>query len=130
MSLVLDTNILFELERDDKGVISAVAELKAKHPGRICITSLNYCEVYHGALDRGERSRRETLDYLDSFGLLNTTRGSAIRLAELRKSQKAKGAEVPVMDLLIASIVIDRGMTLVTRDKHFEGVEGLKVVVV
>lgn len=130
MTLVLDTNVVFDLESQSRETVSKLEELARQHPGRPYITSLTYFEAYYGALDKGARGRQIMLEHLDSFGLLNTTRGSAIKLAELRKSQREKGREAQLADLLIASIVIDRGMTLVTRDRHFEGIEGLKVVVV
>jgi len=46
----------------------------------------------------------------------------------LRQRLKKKGRPIPENDIWIAAAAKAHGMTLVTRDGHFENVEGLKTV--
>ncbi len=130
MELLLDTSILLALEKGDQEALAKLNSLRASPADALSIASPTYSEFYSGVLAKKPAAREAALEYLDSFELLNTGRGSSIILAGLRYRAKSSGRNLPIMDLMIASIAIDRGMTLVTRDRHFEGIEGLEVVVV
>jgi tRNA(fMet)-specific endonuclease VapC len=128
MNLVLDTNVVLDLENGDRPTISQLSEMRS-FSGELSVTAMTYYEVYYGVLKRGESRRNTTVKNLDSYELLNTSRESSMKLAEIRKSCADDGRHIPVMDMLIASIVMAHGATLVTRDKHFKEIEGLNVVV-
>ena len=129
MTLAIDSSVLIDFEKDDKQTVKEIKRLSATF-GSLAIPSPAYSEVYFGCLNKREYLKSKMLDFLNSFEFLNTTKESSIKLAELRKISIETGKQTPLMDLLIASIVIANGATLLTHDKDFEKIKGLDVVVI
>jgi tRNA(fMet)-specific endonuclease VapC len=48
--------------------------------------------------------------------------------ARIRDDLRKKGRPIPVNDLWIAALGMENRMPVVTRDQHFQGIEGLEVV--
>ena len=128
MTLVLDTNILIELYRGNKKVIEIIKGLISMHPENPAITFANFSEFYLGMLGKREIERERALLFLGKFTLLNTARESSKIFSELKYALGKEGKAVPDMDILIASLVLERGMTLLTMDKHFERIEKLNSI--
>ena len=85
-------------------------------------------EVYVGAArlrgKAGVTDAREDLDWAEPLELSDDAAAEAALIdAELH----AKGNPIGAMDTLIAGMVRENGGTLVTRDNHFEHVNGLNV---
>jgi Predicted nucleic acid-binding protein, contains PIN domain len=127
MTLILDTTILVELESGNSSVIEHLKRSRLKHPDDLAITFATFSEFYYGALNRSKNKQNETLEWLRTFKLLNTTENSARLFAEIKRSLESNGAMIPLFDILIASIVIDNGATLATTDPHFKNVKGLSI---
>ena len=127
MALVFDTSVLLDLERGNKETIEKIKQLRPEHPENICMTTINYSEFYYGCLRKSKENREKVLTKLDKFKLLNTTKSSSKIFAELKCECEERGKSVPLLDLLIASIVIDNNMTLVTKDKHFSDISTLRL---
>ncbi len=65
---------------------------------------------------------------LENIDILPFSFNSAKIAAEVESRLREKGLEINLIDILIASIAIEHGLRLVTRDKHFSRIEGLEVV--
>jgi len=128
MILLLDTNIVVELAKEREDIISRIQELMEGLPSKLHISSPTYSETYYGCLNKGKQAREAILQYLDSFELMNTSRESSIIFAQLRDHFQKTGKNIPPMDLLIASIVMANGATLVSKDKHFKQIGGLDLI--
>ncbi|MDO8741285.1 MAG: PIN domain-containing protein [Candidatus Woesearchaeota archaeon] len=126
MAFVLDSNIYIELERKNKKIIDELSKLK--EPEIVCITAPSYSEVYYGLLAGKKSESKKELDNLNSFYLLNTTANSSRLFSEIKYGLEKSGKMIPLFDILIASIAIDNGMTLLTTDEHFEQIPGLKII--
>ena len=129
LSFVVDTNVLIEIEKNNKKILSKLEELGTAK-GDICITSPTYAEFYFGLLKiSGERFSQEK-ERLDKYKLLNTSKNSSKLLAEIKHNLSKTGVIIPIFDLFIASIAMDSRMPLVTLDFHFKRISHLNVILI
>jgi tRNA(fMet)-specific endonuclease VapC len=59
--------------------------------------------------------------------ILTIKESTATAYAKIRLTLKKKGKPIPENDLWIASICIEHNIPLISNDKHFENIEGLKL---
>ncbi len=62
-----------------------------------------------------------------TVSLLNTSGETADVFAGLKAKLRAKGLPIPENDLWIAALCVETGSTLVTFDRHFASVDGLRL---
>ena len=124
--LVLDTNVLIEMERKDSRVIEKLARLWKNFPGNLFITSAVYAEFLFGFLKIGKEQAVEK--YLHGLEVLNFDLKSAKIFAIMKKSMEDSGRIIPIFDLVTACIVSSNNATLITFDRHFEGIPNLKTI--
>ena len=129
MNYVLDTGVLIELERKNKQIITYLEKLNSAD-SNLFITIPTLREYYYGIVNKSEKNKNKALDWLEEYGLLNLTPHSAVLFCELRNCLKNAGIEIPISDIMIASIAIENNMALVTNDFHFKRIPGLKTAVV
>jgi tRNA(fMet)-specific endonuclease VapC len=65
---------------------------------------------------------------LPLFIVLPVVRETAERYAEIRHELKAAGTPIPTNDLWIAALARHHRMRLVTRDRHFRAIHGLRIL--
>jgi len=124
--IVLDNNVLVEIERGNKELINKILNLGEDNPENPAITSAVYAEFLFGFLVTGKE--KEVEKYLKGFEMIDFDKNSARKFAELKMELDNKGTPIPIFDLVTASCVMIRNATLVSFDKHFEKVPGLKVI--
>jgi tRNA(fMet)-specific endonuclease VapC len=123
----LDTSVLVALIRKDQAAIDGLTA-EAERGGTVSTTVVNLCELYSGAY--GSKNPQEELakvqDLVSDLGLLELDAGAAKRYGELVNDATLRRAPIGDFDLIIASIALEQGETLVTRNvKHFSRVPGL-----
>ncbi|MBI4146381.1 type II toxin-antitoxin system VapC family toxin [Candidatus Woesearchaeota archaeon] len=128
--IVLDTSVLIELERGNTVVKKIVQDLFEEHESFPCIAFPTFAEFLFGFLVKYPNEVQSALVNLQQYELLNTSSDSARLFAELRYLLQKRGVQLKPFDLLIAAITMDHGMMLVTCDKQFKDVPGLKVVLI
>lgn len=126
--LVLDTNILIELDAGNESIRTAVEKIKGRFPHGAAITFATFSEYWYGVLNKPKSFQDGTLEWLRSFVLLNSSERSSRLFADLKSTQKGFGKNVPLFDLLIASVVLDNSATLLSTDPHFQDIKGLPVI--
>lgn len=126
--LALDTGILIEIEKGNKKLISAIISIKEKHPQNLAITSHVYAEFYFGILNYKKEKKDNIMKRINAFEIIDFNKESAKIFAELKQYMESKGKPLPIFDLLIASGIIQKKATLLTRDKHFKDIPGLNAV--
>lgn len=127
--LILDTNILIELAGHDTVMINFLRDMLTKYPSKPYITAPSYSEFLYGYLKKDIKKQEIAKDFLEQYKILNTSKRSATILANIKYQLENKGKMMPIFDVLIASIVIDKSGTLVTMDEHFKNIDGLKVII-
>ncbi len=124
--ILLDTDVLIEIERNNEEVITKLSEVRAKYPGEVGITSAVYSEILFGYL----KKNKQISPGFDSLEIVDFDKDSAKIFAVKKKELEQKGTPIPLFDLLTASCTLAHEATLVTSDSHFKEVKGLKVIFV
>lgn len=96
----------------------------------ICIPSIVVGELYYGAQKSGKR--QANMVRVDRFAeinvILNCDEVTARHYGQIKNQLKENGRLIPENDIWIAAIALQYELTLVTRDKHFDAVADLEVV--
>jgi tRNA(fMet)-specific endonuclease VapC len=123
--LILDTNAFSALADGD-------AELREVLRGHrdLAVPAIVLGEFEFGASQSRSRARYEQwLEFnLPLFTVLAVERETARAYARVRQELKAAGMPIPVNDVWIAALARQHHLPLVTRDRHFHSVSGLRVV--
>jgi tRNA(fMet)-specific endonuclease VapC len=126
VNYILDTNTcIYALKRQGR----VVERLRQHSPDDIAATIITVAELWFGARKsvRPEATRREVDAFLEPLELLPFDRGAAEAYAQLRFVLEHDGRPIGERDLLIASIAVARGLTVVTHNlSEFGRVPGLK----
>ena len=122
---LLDTNAASGLL---KGQPDVVARLKATSPEQVCLSVVTEAELLFGVANRPDARRlRATLDeFLAAMDVLPWTSTTARRYATLRAELLLRGKPLAPLDLMIAAHASEHDMTLVTKDRAFRQVPGLR----
>lgn len=129
MTLVFDTSILIDLQKGKTKTISKIKDLTKIYFGIPLITFINYFEFVFGLNLKPPKNLNESIELIEEFDVLQTTKKTAHILSKLKIKYDKLGKKIPLADLLIASIVMENKMTLVTRDNHFEVIEELDKII-
>ena len=128
LKYMLDTNIvIYVIKRRPIEVL----ETFNRHAEQLCISSITFAELIHGAEKSGcpEHNLRQVEDFVSRLEVLAYGRKAAAHYGDIRADLERKGRPIGVNDLHIAGHARSEGMTLVSNNlREFERVEGLRVV--
>lgn len=126
MRFVLDTNTcIYALKLRGR----VVDRLREHTPDDLSLTIVTVAELWFGALksSRPIPTRREVDAFLAPFTVLPFDREAAEAYARSRLALQRAGRPIGERDLLIASIALSRGLTVVTHNvSEFGRVPGLR----
>lgn len=128
--ITLDTSILISLEHRDNKVIKRILELSEEYGEDFYITFINLFEFLLGLKIKKVKKKEEAISFLRNFPILNSTKLTSKIMADLKFKYDKKGMEIPLADLIIASIAIENDMLLVTQDKDFKKIKELKKIII
>jgi len=123
---LLDTNVVIALLEGETVVQDQLAQAD-----EVFVSSIALGELYFGSKKSG---RNETnLARVDELArdsvVLGCDTDTARRYGEVKNALRLKGRPIPENDIWIASIALQHGLTLITRDGHFNEIDGLTVQV-
>lgn len=121
--MILDTNALSALAEGDPAI-----EPILRQAMQIGIPVVVLGEYRFGiAQSRNRSSYERWLDeYLGRFRVLDVTDETSQRYAEVRLELKKAGKPIPANDLWIAALCRQHRLPILSRDGHFDAVQGLK----
>lgn len=121
---LLDSNIVIDIFRGDQRTISRINQVK-----QIRIPVIVIGELYFGAHKSNQTPKRlQELAQLEELGtILNVTKSTARIYGELKDQLRTKGKPIPENDIWIASIAKEHNLTLLTKDVHFENIDGILI---
>lgn len=126
MRFVLDTNTcIYALKLEGR----VVERMRQHSPDELAATIITVAELWFGAHKsaRQAAARREIDGFLEPFEVLPFDREAAEAYARSRLALERIGRPIGERDLLIASIALSRGLTVVTHNmSEFARVPGLK----
>jgi tRNA(fMet)-specific endonuclease VapC len=121
---LLDTNIIIALFASDAAVKTRLAEVD-----EVFVCSIAIGELCFGA--RRSARVQDNLARVDDFASSNVVLAcdteTAHRYGEIKELLRARGRPIPENDIWMAAIALQHDLILVTRDAHFEAVDGLRL---
>ena len=123
---VLDTDTCIELLRGNRRVI----EKRAADGDEVVTTWINAAELHYGAAkSRDPQANRALVDeFLDSLAILGLDQLGARVFGEAKATIERTGVRLPDADLLIGSIALSHGATVVSGNQaHLGRIPGLAV---
>ena len=122
---MLDTNTVSDLMKEDKPVC---ARTEATPMESLCISAITLGELRFGIAKRKARKLERVLEeFLKRVDVLPWDRRVAEKYGVLRASLESGGCRLGNLDMLIAAHALGAGAVLVTSDRAFSQVSGLKV---
>jgi len=120
---LLDTNILIALFANDKKVLNKVNEAFETF-----IPSIVIGELYYGAFNSTKKD--VNVEKVDNFRteakIVSCDDTTAKFYGQIKAQLKKKGTPIPENDIWISALAFQYGLTLVTRDAHFDRIDGIK----
>jgi tRNA(fMet)-specific endonuclease VapC len=124
--VLLDTNAYTALLRGDEKVLSAIGAAES-----VGVSTIVLGELFAGF--RGGNRLKENRQVLDRFldrphvALLPVGLETADVFGVVKQQLKAAGSPIPINDVWIAAHAMETGSVLITYDKHFKQVAGLRL---
>ncbi len=123
--MILDTNAISALFEGDPALAQWLASANRHHLPVIVIGEYRYGLVR-------SRHRRKLSLLLDSLVgesvVLRVDEATTHAYAEVRDELRALGRPIPENDVWIAALARQHNLPVVSRDRHFEAVEGLQII--
>jgi len=118
----------------DTNGVSALAEGKSalesilRKANRVAIPVIVLGEYRYGISRSREQKRYEEwlTDYLPKFLILDIDERTTVPYAAIRSELKRAGTPIPSNDIWIAALCRQHSLPLLTRDRHFDAVPGIK----
>ena len=135
MGLILDSSVLVASERKGKNARQTFSAIAGEiGETEIGISVVTIIELAHGAaradnVDRRAKREKFIQEVVTAVPVHPVTVSIAIRAGILDGENQARGARVPLADLLIAVTALELGYGVGTANlRHFKQVAGLNVV--
>ena len=124
--ILLDTNAYSSFLSGDKSVFDYIIEAEVIYISAIVIGEL--FAGFHGG-GKLSQNREELKSFLSKDGVevIDVTIETAEIFGEIKAGLSKKGKMIPLNDIWIAAHSIETGSKLVTYDKHFKSISGLRV---
>ncbi len=124
--ILLDTNAYSEFRRGNESVMEVMAESECIYLSVFVLAELRY--GFKGGR-REDRNFRELKAFLQKTPVrtLHTSEDTADYFATIKDRLRRQSAKIPTNDIWIAAHCMELGCVLVTFDRHFEQIEGLRV---
>ncbi len=121
--ILLDTNILIEVLKNNKNILSIIEEY---HYSELFISSISIMELYFGALNKLELSKLKR--FVEIFQIVHISENISSQSTNLIY-EYAKSHSLDIPDSLIASCAIEKNLSLFTLNlKDFRFIKGLTIL--
>lgn len=129
MKLVLDTNIYSDYAEG----LPETVDFLATHGEYLYLPSIVIGELNFGFMKGNQQqfNERKLLQFINRLKvqIIDVDGDVARKYAIIFFSLQKKGAKIPINDVWIAASCMEVGGTLITRDRHFEVVEQIAMVI-
>ncbi len=122
--MLLDTNIIIAWLKGDAAIAKKIDNAKEIYIPVIVIGELYYGAYYSTQKEKGVTDIQEIAG---RYRLLPVQEDTALAYGKIKAALRKKGTPIPENDIWIAAIAIKHNLTVVTRDKHFDEIDGLKI---
>lgn len=122
---LLDTNIIIALFASDTSVMRNLTQAN-----EVFIPSIALGELHYGARKSGrlQENLGRIEELVTNSTIIECDAETARQYGDVKNRLRLKGRPLPENDVWIAALALQYGLTLVTRDAHFQEVEDLQTV--
>jgi tRNA(fMet)-specific endonuclease VapC len=124
---LVDTNVVIALFAGDPAIVESLRGLEAVY---LCVPVLGELRYGAQASARVESNLARLDQFANALIVLSCDTGTATAYSEVKFDLRKKGRPIPENDVWIASIARQHGLTLFTRDVHFQEIGNLDVALV
>lgn len=121
---LLDTNIVIAIFAKDSGVVDHLAQAT-----EVFVPSIALGELFYGA--RKSNQAHANIARIEEFAadtvILACDAVTGREYGRIKNDLRIRGRPIPENDIWIAAIAMQHGLTVVSRDSHFEDVSNLAV---
>lgn len=123
-SYLLDTNIVIAAFLQDAAVAVGLSAAR-----EVFVPSIVIGELYFGAYKstRVQANLKRTTEFIAASTILVCDAATAQVYGQIKNALKLKGRPIPENDMWIAAVAMQHDLTLVSRDTHFNEIEGLTI---
>jgi tRNA(fMet)-specific endonuclease VapC len=123
---LLDTNIVIGLFANESSIIEKIKSFSSS----IFIPSIVLGELFYGEEQSTRRREQKKIEELAEVSLvLECDLDTARSYGKVKNQLKVKGSPIPENDTWIAALADQHQLILVTRDKHFNNIETIRIEV-
>jgi tRNA(fMet)-specific endonuclease VapC len=125
--IVLDTNAYIGFLKGRTDILDAIAEADAVYMSTIVLGEL-FAGFCGGS--RFHRNKKQLDLFLEKtkVGTIHVTYETAEIFGEIKNKLKSAGTPLPLNDIWIAAHAIETGSKLLTLDKHFNNIPGVRKI--
>jgi len=122
--VLLDTSVLIPLFRGERSI-----KERLKQAERVFLPAIVLGELYFGAegSTRSAEQFEKVREFAGNCTPLACDSETARHYGRIKQGLRKRGRPIPENDLWIAAIAIQHALVLVSRDEHFQEVEGLRM---
>ncbi len=122
--IIVDTTVWIEFFRNEKSSISIHLQGLLRS-GQVALTGMVLAEILQGV--KGAREAATVRKSLEHLPFMETDREVWQMAGEMSASLRRRGRTIPLSDILIASVALNKDCEVFTTDPHFEGIPGLRL---
>ncbi len=121
--MILDTNALSAMADGEPEFAAAAADV-----GRFALPVVVLAEFRFGILRSRHRRRYEAWleDLMEASLILPVDEETSVRYAAIREALRVKGRPIPSNDAWIAALAVQHRLAVMSRDPHFDELDGVK----
>jgi tRNA(fMet)-specific endonuclease VapC len=122
---LLDTNIIIALFAMEQSIIERVKSQR----GILSVPIIVIGELFYGAEQSSKRESniRKIEEFSQDCLIIDCNFETARYYANIKSQLKSKGKPIPENDIWIAALAQQHQQTLITRDRHFDNIDGLLI---
>jgi predicted nucleic acid-binding protein len=123
---LLDTNVIVKIFRGDEETAKVLDSIPVED---VYISAITLGELYYGATCSKKREENFSIinEFVSFYKLLEINKEISIKYSTLKYDLKIKGFTIPENDLWIASTGLYYNLNVLSYDKHFKNIDGLKL---
>jgi len=121
--VIVDTSVLIDFLKGEDQVFNAVTRLLEKK--HIAITGIIIAELLQGI--KNTKEEQIIAELLTGIEIFEADTALWIKAGRLSASLRRKGINLPLTDVVIATLAIEHNFSVFTLDKHFEQIPGVKI---
>lgn len=124
--LLTDTNVAIAAFEEEALILEKLRKIPSE---QIFVPVIVLGELHYGARKsaRIEENLRRLEAFTENSNVLPCDATTARVYGSARDALRRKGRPIPDNDIWIAAVALQHGLVLVSRDSHFEHVEGLQL---